>query len=129
GVRGPLRPEREPNHPLARGARRRALDHVRNPLVDAGSAGQPGIAGYDNDRLSPLGPRYCASRGLPRAHERGGLVVGTLCGFLLILMMFVGVLFTWRLKFIQEVRPSEWRLHGGGEGGALTATCAGSVRV
>ena len=30
---------------------------------------------------------------------------------------------------IEGARPSEWRLQGVEEGGALTATCAGSVRV
>src|SRR5262249_18732799 len=30
---------------------------------------------------------------------------------------------------IQEVWPSEWKLRAAGEGGALTLTCAGSVRV
>ena len=72
GVRGPLRAEREPDHALARGSRRRALDHVRSPLVGARSAGQPGVAGCDGDRLSPLGPRRRASRGLPPPHDGAG---------------------------------------------------------
>jgi hypothetical protein len=38
-------------------------------------------------------------------------------------------LFAVRLSLVQEVWPSERRLRGGGEGGALTPTCAGSVRV
>src|SRR5262245_49093278 len=35
-LRGHLRAERESDHALARGSRRRGLDDVRSPIVDAG---------------------------------------------------------------------------------------------
>src|SRR5262249_60611803 len=38
----------------------------------------------DSDRLSPLGPRCCAPRGLPPPYDGGGRLFGALCGFLLI---------------------------------------------
>src|SRR5262249_4993010 len=57
---------------LGRGARRRALDRVRSPLVDAGSAGQSAVAGCrQRSAFSSGSSVLCSARSAAPARRRG----------------------------------------------------------